>query len=100
MQIITQQFYSVMYVTLCYGTANACFKLMDQLPNALFKWLPFGGSGQEAYGDDSAAQSQTREMAGKTAAGLEKVTGSAGEWLKAQAAKAAAAGVKPGAPTS
>lgn len=81
MQILTSQAYAMIYVTLCYSTANACFKFMDQLPNALFKWLPFGGSGTEAYGDDSAAQSQVKEVAGKTAAGLEGSATLAGKQL-------------------
>ncbi|MEZ0262971.1 MAG: DotA/TraY family protein [Alphaproteobacteria bacterium] len=63
-QILFSQAYAMVYVTLCYSTCNASFKLMDQMPNAMFKWLGVG-SGSDPYGSDGSAQEQMNAFASK-----------------------------------
>ena len=44
--------YSIIYVFIIYSAATSCFKLLDMIPDALFRWL--GGSPDKSF-DTSAA---------------------------------------------
>jgi hypothetical protein len=61
-QILCQQFYSVMYVTICYSAANASFKMLDIIPNALFRWMP-GAQGDFSFDSDGGAADFTKGTA-------------------------------------
>ncbi|MGM0422932.1 MAG: DotA/TraY family protein, partial [Pseudomonadota bacterium] len=51
--IFGQIAFTIIYVTVIYSLANATFKLVDSIPNALMKWM--GGPADDNYQDDQGA---------------------------------------------
>jgi len=45
-------FYSIIYVFIIYSAATSCFKLLDLIPDALFRWL--GGSPDKSFDSNTA----------------------------------------------
>ncbi len=45
--------FCIIYVFIIYTVANSCFKLLDMIPAAMFKWLP-GASADHSFDDDGA----------------------------------------------
>ncbi len=52
---VDQFFFTAMYVIICYMMGLACFKLIDQIPNKILRWMGFGiGTFQESAGDPAS----------------------------------------------
>jgi len=50
MEFVGMFVHAGIFVTVMYTAANTCFKMMHVIPNAFFRWTPFGGSPSQADG--------------------------------------------------
>ncbi|HTK85803.1 MAG TPA: DotA/TraY family protein [Patescibacteria group bacterium] len=71
--IIDQFFYTCMYTVIVYLSATSCFKLIDQVPESIMRWM---GAGVSSFAD--GASDPGGQLADYAAAGAGKVGGALG----------------------
>lgn len=71
--IADEFFYTVMYTVIVYLTATSCFKLIDQVPESIMRWM---GSGVSSFADQTAPPGE--QLASYAAAGANQAGNAAG----------------------
>jgi conjugal transfer/type IV secretion protein DotA/TraY len=66
-------FYTVMYTIIVYLTATSCFKLIDQVPESIMRWM---GSGVSSFADQTAPPGE--QLASYASAGAMQAGNAAG----------------------
>lgn len=83
--VIDEFFFTVIYTVLVYMLATSSFKLIDQIPNSILRWM---GAGVQSFGDqhDDPAQGMVQyaafggaNMAGQVAGALQQGARAAGQ---------------------
>jgi len=95
---IDQFFYTAVYAVIVYMIGMSCFKLVDQIPNSILRWM---GSSVESFNDmaEDAAQGLMGRASIGTQQTLSSLQGSTGQLLT-KVAGVNKGGVSPGGGTS